>query len=219
MTFHSPTRGVEHAGADVEPRTGRDENEGEHPVRALERHHHRDGTTGGVPDEDGLRHLGLVHPAEDVAGIVLVGVEGLFLHALAAAGEIDVEHAVGAGEEFPLPLPGEMVVAGPVDEDEIEQIWPPGLARGRHDVAQALVDDVPGDDLPPGGEVVRAAVPVFQVVRVLPDIAAEERRSPLLQDAVLVGQRHDLQALRERSTTRNAHPEPKCLAAASAKSD
>ncbi len=37
--------------------------------------------------------------------------------------------------------------------------------------------------------------PVFQVVRVLPDITAEERRSPVRQHAVLVGQRHDLQAL------------------------
>jgi hypothetical protein len=130
MPFRSPTRGVEHdvehAGADVESRARRDEDEGEHPVRNLARDHHRDGTTRGVPDEDGLRHAGRVHPEEDVAGVVLVGVERLFVHATATAGEIDVEHVVGASEEFPLSLPGAVVVAGPVDENEIEQIWRPG---------------------------------------------------------------------------------------------
>jgi hypothetical protein len=131
MPFCSPTRGVEHAGAHVEPRARRDEDEGEHPVRTLERDHHRDGTTGGVPDEHGLRHPGRVHPVEDVAGVVLVGVEGLFLRATATAGEIDVEHGVGAGEEFPLTLPGAMVVAGPMDENEIEQICRPVRASAR----------------------------------------------------------------------------------------
>jgi hypothetical protein len=65
----------------------------------------------------------------------------------------------------------------------------------RHDVAEPLVDHVPGDDVPPGAEVVRAAVPVLQIVGVLPDIAAEEPRCPVHQHAVLVGQRHDLEAV------------------------
>jgi hypothetical protein len=41
-------------------------------------------------------------------------------------------------------------------------------------VLEPLIDDVPGDDIPPRHEVVRASVSVLQVVRVLPDIAAEE---------------------------------------------
>jgi hypothetical protein len=90
--------------------------------------------------------------------------------------------------------------------------------RSRHDVAQPLVDHIPGDDLPPGAEVLRAAVPVFQVVRVLPDIAAEEPRSPVPElswlGSVTISRR-----CREGLMTRNAHPAPKCDVAASVKRD
>jgi len=44
-------------------------------------------------------------------------------------------------------------------------------------VGEPLVDDVPGDDVPPRHEIVHSSVSVFQVVRVLPDIAAEDSSS------------------------------------------
>jgi len=41
-------------------------------------------------------------------------------------------------------------------------------------MGEALVDFVPVDDVPPGVEVVRAAVVVLEVIGVLPDVVAED---------------------------------------------
>src|ERR1039458_7737576 len=54
-------------------------------------------------------------------------------------------------------------------------------------VGEALVDFVPVDDVPPGGEVVWPAVVVFQVVGVLPDIVAEDGVEAVGEGRVLVG--------------------------------
>jgi hypothetical protein len=40
-------------------------------------------------------------------------------------------------------------------------------------MGEALVDFFPVDDVPPCGEIVRAAVVVFEVVGMLPDVVAE----------------------------------------------
>jgi hypothetical protein len=52
---------------------------------------------------------------------------------------------------------------------------------------EALVDFVPVDGIPPGGEVVGAAVLVFEVVGVLPDVVAEDGVAALRDRVVLVG--------------------------------
>src|ERR1039457_3634748 len=54
-------------------------------------------------------------------------------------------------------------------------------------VGEALVDLVPVDGVPPGGEVVGAAVVVFQVVGVLPDVVAEDGVEAIGEGTVLVG--------------------------------
>src|SRR5207253_4791368 len=54
-----------------------------------------------------------------------------------------------------------------------------------------LRDLVPVHDVPPRGEVVRALVLVLEVVRVLPDVVAEERGLPLHERRVLVGRALD----------------------------
>src|SRR5215831_12026223 len=58
---------------------------------------------------------------------------------------------------------------------------------------EALVDFGPVDDVPPGGEVVGAAVLVLEVVGVLPDVISEDRVEALAERRVLVGRRDDLQ--------------------------
>src|SRR5437762_9786189 len=62
---------------------------------------------------------------------------------------------------------------------------PPGLP-GQPASAKPLVDFVPVDDVPPRVDVVRAAVLVFQVVGVLPDVEAEDRLLPVHHRVVLV---------------------------------
>ena len=62
-------------------------------------------------------------------------------------------------------------------------------------ILEPLVDDIPGDDVPPREEVVLASVSVLQIVRVFPDIAAEERGLAVQEHAVLVGQREDFERL------------------------
>src|SRR3972149_4270567 len=52
----------------------------------------------------------------------------------------------------------------------------------------------PVDDVPPGGDVVGPAVLVVEVVGVLPDVDAEDRRLALGERAVLVRRRHDGEA-------------------------
>src|SRR3954470_9127550 len=61
---------------------------------------------------------------------------------------------------------------------------------------EALLDGVPVDDVPPGAEVLGPAVLVRQVVRVLPDVYAEERHVvPVLhRRAVLIGRGVDGEA-------------------------
>src|SRR5215472_4063466 len=56
----------------------------------------------------------------------------------------------------------------------------------------ALVDLVPVDDVPPGGEIFRTTVVVFQVVGVLPDVVAEDGIQSLRNGIVLIWRRHDL---------------------------
>src|ERR1700733_14596753 len=58
---------------------------------------------------------------------------------------------------------------------------------------EALVDLVPVDGVPPGGEVVGALVLVFEVVGVLPDVVAEDGVVTLRERVVLVGGGDDLQ--------------------------
>src|ERR1039458_1640408 len=58
---------------------------------------------------------------------------------------------------------------------------------------EALVDFVPVDDAPPGGQIVGAAVLVFQVVGVLPDVVAEDGIQALGQRRFLVGGGDDLE--------------------------
>src|SRR5690242_6301426 len=53
--------------------------------------------------------------------------------------------------------------------------------------AQALLHLGPVHDVPPGVDVVRALVLVLQVVGVLPDVDAEQRRLPVGDRVVLVG--------------------------------
>src|SRR5271156_6624562 len=54
------------------------------------------------------------------------------------------------------------------------------------------VDLVPVDYVPPGGEIFRTAVVVFQVVGVLPDVVAEDGEVALGDGIVLVGSGHDV---------------------------
>src|SRR5512132_2826277 len=56
-------------------------------------------------------------------------------------------------------------------------------------LAVAPCDLVPGDDVPPGRQIVRTTVLVAEVVGVLPDVDAEKRRVSLGERRVLVGGR------------------------------
>src|ERR1700693_79225 len=56
----------------------------------------------------------------------------------------------------------------------------------------ALVYFVPVDYVPPGGQIFRTAVVVFQVVGVLPDVVAEDGIKALRDGAVLIGRGDDL---------------------------
>ena len=69
----------------------------------------------------------------------------------------------------------------------------------------AARDLVPVDDVPPRGEVVGSAVLVVEVVRVLPDVDAEQRHVALHERRVLVRRRVRLQA---RSRPRRATSSP-----------
>src|SRR4051795_13136439 len=64
------------------------------------------------------------------------------------------------------------------------------LALGR---GVALGDLVPVDDVPPGLEVLGPAVVVLEVVRVLPDVVAQQRRVAVEHRAVLVGRLGELE--------------------------
>jgi hypothetical protein len=58
-------------------------------------------------------------------------------------------------------------------------------------------DDVPGHDVPPGFEVVGAAILVVQIIGVLPDVAGEQAGAvSLVKFPVLIGGGGDLQFLR-----------------------
>ena len=56
----------------------------------------------------------------------------------------------------------------------------------------APVDFVPVHYVPPGGEVFGAAVVVFQVIRMLPDVVAEDRIKALRDGIVLIRRGHNL---------------------------
>src|SRR5215469_3001440 len=57
----------------------------------------------------------------------------------------------------------------------------------------AMGDHIPVDHVPPGGEVVGAAILVFEIVGMLPDIVAHYREHAVHQRAVLVGCRDNLE--------------------------
>src|SRR6266498_3176402 len=78
--------------------------------------------------------------------------------------------------------------------------------------AKAFIDFRPVDHVPPRGEIVRPAVLVLQVVRVLPDIDAEDRFLALHQRAVLVRA-----ALDHELSTLIDHPGPAAAEAADAR--
>ena len=56
----------------------------------------------------------------------------------------------------------------------------------------AGVDFIPVDYIPPGGEIFRAAVVVFQVVGMLPDVVAEDGEMTLRDGIVLIRRAHDV---------------------------
>src|ERR1017187_9184303 len=58
---------------------------------------------------------------------------------------------------------------------------------------EAAVDLVPVDHVPPGGEIVGAAVLILEVVGMLPDIVAEDGIQSLSQRRFLVGGRKNLE--------------------------
>ena len=73
---------------------------------------------------------------------------------------------------------------------------PAGLTRGQFASGrEALRDAVPVDDVPARVEVVRAAVLVLEVVGVLPDVDAEQRRLAGRDGVVLIGRRDDGEAV------------------------
>src|SRR5882724_8980336 len=59
-------------------------------------------------------------------------------------------------------------------------------------LCQTLVDLVPVHHVPPGFQVVRAAVLIFQIVGVLPNVVAKDRKFAVGNGIVLVGSRSDL---------------------------
>jgi len=81
---------------------------------------------------------------------------------------------------------------------------------------EALIDLVPVDGVPPGGEVLWAAVLVLEVVGVLPDIVAKDRIKPLGEGLswLAVVTILSLPAWK----TSHPQPEPNCLAVVSLKS-
>ena len=60
-----------------------------------------------------------------------------------------------------------------------------GASLARSGGLELRLDGVPVDDVPPGREVVRPSVLIVEVVGVLPDVDAEERRLPLHHGRVL----------------------------------
>src|ERR1035438_7753349 len=58
---------------------------------------------------------------------------------------------------------------------------------------EAAVDFVPVDNVPPGGEIVGAAVLVLQIVGVLPDVVEQDGIVALGEGRVLVGRGDDLE--------------------------
>ncbi len=66
---------------------------------------------------------------------------------------------------------------------------------GHRRVEIALLDDVPVDDVQPFVDVFGAPVLVVEVVGVLPHVDAEQRLEVVGDRAVLVGRRHDQNAI------------------------
>src|SRR5580704_6753544 len=86
------------------------------------------------------------------------------------------------------------------DRHEQGRLFPRNRTPGRWDTrlsfagllvalggGEALVDLIPVDGVPPGGEVVRSPVVVLEVVSVLPDVVAEDGVAALRDGVVLVG--------------------------------
>src|SRR5882757_375627 len=91
----------------------------------------------------------------------------------------------------------------------VPPLLPPAFRGSKS--SQSLVDLSPVHDVPPGGDVIGPAVLVFQVVRVLPDVDAEDGLLALHQRAVLIRGAfdHELAALID-------HPGPATAEAADA---
>src|SRR5215210_1462469 len=68
-----------------------------------------------------------------------------------------------------------------------------GMRRSTAGALEALLDILPVDRVPPGRQVVGAPVLVLQVVGVLPDVDAQERRRAIHQRAVLIGLADDVE--------------------------
>src|SRR5208282_2469758 len=56
-----------------------------------------------------------------------------------------------------------------------------------------MVDLIPVDYVPPGGQIFRTAIVVFQVVGMLPDVVAEDWEVAYGDGIVLIGRGHDVQ--------------------------
>ena len=63
---------------------------------------------------------------------------------------------------------------------------------------QSVVDFIPVDYVPPGGEILGAAVVVLQVVGVFPDVVAQDGEQALRDGIVLVGSGEDAHVLAAR---------------------
>src|SRR5215472_7306554 len=73
----------------------------------------------------------------------------------------------------------------PRDERSVGHGWFVGAFAG-FESGVALVDFVPVDYVPPGGQVFRAAVVVLQVIRVLPDVVAQDGIEALRDWIILI---------------------------------
>jgi len=58
---------------------------------------------------------------------------------------------------------------------------------------EAVIDLIPVHNIPPSREILRAAILIFQIVRMLPDIIAHDREQTLGNRIVLIGRADDLE--------------------------
>src|SRR5690348_10948620 len=75
---------------------------------------------------------------------------------------------------------------------ETSAVFPESSAMLLAGFVETLVDGIPADDVPPRAEIVGSSVLVLQVVRMLPDVVAEDGRCAVGHGVVLVRRRRDL---------------------------